>query len=140
MRIMINYINGDIFDSNCYYLVNPVNTVGVMGKGLAAHFKYKYPDMFEQYKYKCSRGEIKVGKVTIIDNIILFPTKEHWKYPSKLSYIEEGLIDMLRYKKCSIAMPAIGCGLGGLPWDKVKSLIETYYNKEGYLDVYLPDD
>ena len=119
--------NGDIFNSDCEYLVNPVNTVGVMGKGLALSFKNKFPNNFEKYKKYCQSGDLTVGKLLITfennKKIINFPTKIHWKDNSKMKFIEDGL-EKLKFaiKKRnikSIAMPKIGCGLGGLDWNTV---------------------
>lgn len=119
--------NGDIFNSECEYLVNPVNTVGVMGKGLALQFKEKFPENFNKYKKYCNSKDFTVGKLLIITEndkkIINFPTKIHWKDNSKMKFIEDGL-EKLKFaiKKRnikSIAMPKIGCGLGGLDWNNV---------------------
>lgn len=92
---MIKYINGDIFDSPAQVIVNTVNTVGVMGKGLALAFKQRYPKMFDQYKTVCEKNLLTVGKLMLFYEadhwILLFPTKTDWRKPSQLSYIESGL-------------------------------------------------
>ena len=130
---MITYKSGDIFTSNCQALVNPVNCVGVMGRGLALEFKEKYPENFRVYKTICGRGKMKIGRMlSIIDGgriIVNFPTKLHWRQKSKLAYIEQGLDDLVSrtitlFSIRSIAVPALGCGLGGLDWTEVKPLLD----------------
>lgn len=133
---MIEYTTGNILEAQVDALVNPINTVGIMGKGLALQFKTSYPEMFVEYKKQCNKGRIKVGNVYIYETklaipryIINFPTKEHWKNPSKIEYIIEGLNSLywvlLKYPIKSIAIPPLGCGLGGLDWEEVKGLIEN---------------
>jgi len=117
-------------------LVNPVNCVGVMGKGLAKEFKERFPENFKVYKMLCENKELKPGKLLVHYNkynpkyIINFPTKDHWKEKSKLDYIEKGLktlcIQVNKFKICSISIPALGCGLGGLKWEDVYKLIVQY--------------
>lgn len=129
--------NGNIFNSDCQYLVNPVNTVGVMGKGLALDFKNKFPDNFKKYRKYCKSGEFTVGKLLIISEnnkkIVNFPTKLHWKNKSEINYILEGLAKLKtaieKYNIKSIAMPKLGCGLGGLDWNIVYSEITKWYNQ-----------
>ena len=124
MKIMI----GNIFDSTAKTLVNTVNCVGVMGKGIALDFKNKYPTMYKEYVKLCHAGEIKPGKPYLYQDlygtsILNFPTKEHWRSPSKLSYIIEGLDwfceNYQKYDISSIAFPPLGCGNGGLSWEVV---------------------
>lgn len=130
---MIKKIKGNIFNTNCEVIVNPVNCVGVMGKGLALEFKLLYPNMMDKYLKFCENKELEIGKIAIIKEenkkIILFPTKTNYSLPSKMEYIEKGL---LKIKECykekgikSIAFPQIGSGLGGLNWFEVESLIEN---------------
>lgn len=132
---MITYVRTNIFESNAQVLVNTVNTVGVMGKGLAKEFKRIYPDMFKQYQKFCEEGLLTVGKLQIYKTpnkwVLNFPTKANWRSPSKLENIEQGLqkfvdnYDRLAIK--SIAFPMLGCGNGGLSWeDEVKPLMEKY--------------
>ena len=131
---MISFVKGNIFDSEAEMLVNPVNTVGVMGKGLALEFKKRYPRMFEDYKIACNQGLFYIGQLMICTEkdhrILLFPTKKHWKYPSKIEYIESGLRAFVGVSKTmnisTIAFPPLGCGCGGLKWDDVKPLMEQY--------------
>lgn len=131
---MITYTKGNIFDSKMDAIVNPVNTVGVMGKGLALQMKIRYPLMFRSYKSACERGMIETGKIYISRNegrtILLFPTKKHWRNPSEYTYIEEGLKYLVKNYRLlnlkSIAFPRIGCGCGGLDWSRVKAMLEKY--------------
>ena len=142
---MIKYIPGDILASNADALINTVNTVGVMGKGIALQFKKAYHNNYKAYVEACKRNEIKIGKVFIVKDsnlnsgtkyIINFPTKKDWRKPSEYSFIEAGLDDLVRvlneYKIKSVAIPPLGAGNGGLEWEKVKKIIE---HKLGNLDV-----
>lgn len=131
---MIEYIQGNIFDSPAQVIVNTVNTVGVMGKGLALSFKQRYPEMFKKYRTACEKKQLTVGKLMLFYEadhwILLFPTKENWRNPSKMEYIEKGLIKFVNtYANkniTSIAFPMLGCGNGELLWDDVKPLMEKY--------------
>lgn len=132
---MITYIEGDIFESGAKVLVNPVNTAGVMGKGLALEFKKRYPAMFEAYRRLCEDGQFQVGDLWLYkadDKWILnFPTKRHWREKSTLDIIETGLQKFAAiYAQegiASIAFPKLGSGLGGLDWEtQVKPLMERY--------------
>ena len=140
----MNYKKGNILESNTEVIINPVNTVGVMGKGLALQFKQKFPANYKIYKEACKNKTIDIGKSLLVDEsnlerkkfIINFPTKKHWNNPSKIEYIEEGLKDLVRIIENnnfeSMAIPALGCGLGGLEWENVKLLFEKYLrNLEG---------
>lgn len=130
----------DIFNSDCEALVNPVNCVGTMGKGLALEFKLKYPHMFERYKIRCDKKEMAIGKMFVYEMrnnsspryIICFPTKTHWNKLSSLPYIASGMIALKKVVKTleieSIAIPALGCGLGGLDFDDVLDIINEYLN------------
>lgn len=142
---MIQYITGNILDSNAQALVNTVNTMGVMGKGIALQFKKAYPNNYKAYEKASKNEEVKVGKmfVTLDSNtttgeriIINFPTKTNWRKPSEYKYIEDGLknlIEVINDKKIiSIAIPPLGAGNGGLNWEKVKKLIEQ---KLGHLNI-----
>lgn len=123
---------GNIFESSAQTLVNTINCVGIMGKGIALDFKNKYPEMFKEYAQLCARNQIKPGVPYYYTDllgasIINFPTKDHWRSPSKLSYIKNGL-EWFRnnYKELgitSIAFPPLGCGNGGLPWSVVGPLM-----------------
>ncbi|CAM2067778.1 Macro domain-containing protein [Sulfidibacter corallicola] len=134
---MITYIEGDLFQSPAKVLVNAVNTVGVMGKGIALQFKKRYPDMFRDYRELCERKDFTIGKLhlhTLAEKWILnFPTKTHWRRPSKLEYIEEGLKCFeKKYAEAgieSIAFPLLGCGNGELPWHDVKPMMEKHLKR-----------
>lgn len=135
-------------------IVNTVNCVGVMGKGIALQFKKKWPENFKMYAAACKNGEVKLGQMFTYElgalatprYIINFPTKSHWRSASKLEDIESGLKSLVKDIKAkdirSIAIPPLGSGLGGLPWTKVKALIFTYLEPIEDLDVRLfePND
>lgn len=137
---MIRYLKGNLFDSNAQTLVNTVNCVGVMGKGVALLFKKRFPEMYEDYHQQCKLGNIRPGVLTIykasLPWVLNFPTKRHWKSPSHIEDIDLGLREFVRqYKEwgiTSIAFPALGCGQGGLDWALVKPLIEKHL---GCLDI-----
>ena len=141
---MIEYIEGDIFSSPAQVIVNTINTVGVMGKGLALAFKQRYPKMFTCYRTACGKRQLKAGKLMLWyapDHwILLFPTKEHWRNPSKLEYIESGLIKFVNTYAdkniTSIAFPRLGCGNGELNWDDVRPMMERYL-KPLPIDIYI---
>lgn len=135
--IMIKYITGNILESDAQALVNTVNTVGVMGKGIALQFKKAYLNNFKAYEEACKRNEISIGKLFITHDrnlssgekiIINFPTKKDWRKPSEYSYIEDGLNDLVsvleKNQIKSIAIPPLGAGNGGLEWERVKKIIE----------------
>ncbi len=138
---MITETKGNSLEAKTEALVNAVNCVGVMGKGIALQFKQKFPaDYFNAYKLACQNGELAIGKVQVYELknvetnprfIINFPTKKHWREPSKIEYIESGLQSLVkaieRYEIKSIAMPALGAGLGGLDYEEVKPLIENAF-------------
>jgi O-acetyl-ADP-ribose deacetylase (regulator of RNase III) len=124
---------GDIFNSGCQALVNPVNCQGVMGKGLAKEFKKRFPENFRSYKEACVNGWMRIGRCYVREEngtvIFNFPTKDNWRKPSEYEYIDKGMkyvaetLQMLPYIT-SIAIPPLGCGLGGLEWDIVGGMIE----------------
>lgn len=128
----IIYKSGSIFDSECDYLVNPVNCVGVMGAGLAAEFRRRYPiDMFLDYRVACATKELRVDRPVIHKSgVILFATKRHWQDESDLECIRMGLDNLVyfliegKYGIDSIAFPQLGCGLGGLDWKHVQPVME----------------
>jgi len=132
---MITYIEGSLFLSPAQTLVNTVNTVGVMGRGIARDFRAIYPDMFARYQQKCEKGEFDVGQLMLYPTpnklIVNFPTKRHWRSPSKIEYIEAGLQTFVNsyadFAITSVAFPQLGCGNGELPWDnQVRPLMEKY--------------
>ncbi len=134
---MIEYKQGDVLREEADALVNTVNCVGVMGRGIALQFKRAFPENFKEYAAACKRGEVQPGKMFVYKirgmlkphYIISFPTKRHWRGQSRMEDIEAGLaalVDVIW--ECgirSIAIPPLGCGLGGLDWEEVRSRIET---------------
>lgn len=134
---MIRYKVGDILNADTEALVNTVNTVGVMGKGIALAFKKAYPSNFDEYKKAADEKNLKIGSLLVTETgqlqpkyIINFPTKKHWRHPSKLSYIREGMESLAKVIKDkdirSVAIPPLGCGNGKLNWDEVKPIMEHF--------------
>lgn len=147
---MIKYIKGDLLTAQTEAIVNTVNTVGVMGKGIALQFKERYPNNFHVYSHACKEKSIYPGKLLVVKDkylnqdiiIINFPTKIEWFKKSQYSYIEEGLKALVQtiqdYGIKSIAIPPLGCGNGGLKWDNVKLLIEKYLTPiSNQIDIYI---
>jgi len=131
---MIEFMKGDLLDSQAHALVNTVNCVGVMGKGIALQFKKVFPDNYEVYREACKHNRIRPGKMFIFKTgpvfpmyVINFPTKQHWKNKSKMKWIVDGLTDLRTIIRKldleSIAIPALGCNNGGLNWRDVKPII-----------------
>lgn len=116
----------NIFDSGADYLVNPVNTVGVMGKGLALEFSKRRPGLLVAYKQACVQGVLSTHQPWIYKDVVCFATKQHWRNPSQLEWIKEGLSNLVIPEGKSIAFPRLGCGLGGLDWNEVKPLIDNW--------------
>lgn len=134
---MIQYITGNIFESKAEALVNTVNTVGVMGKGLALQFREIFPENYKVYRQECKSGRFDIGQLLITEDttatgerkiIVNFPTKRHWRYPSEYPFIESGLKKLREEIEKrgirSIAIPPLGSHNGGLDWMKVRSMIE----------------
>lgn len=140
---MIRFVTGNLFESRAEALVNTVNCVGVMGKGIAHQFARAWPDMLKDYERRCKAGEIRVGEVTLFRTrgkvIINFPTKQHWKAKSRIVDIESGLRSLRRVLVqeglTSVALPPLGCGNGGLDWTEVRPLIERELRELGEVDV-----
>lgn len=134
---MIQYSRGNIFTAKVDALVNTVNTVGVMGKGIALQFSREFPEIVRPYQTACASGELTPGRVFTVrlstlegpQYVINFPTKQHWRAKSKIEHIEAGLESLVeeirRLKIRSIAIPPLGCGLGGLRWADVRLRIES---------------
>ncbi|HVZ40693.1 MAG TPA: macro domain-containing protein [Candidatus Kapabacteria bacterium] len=134
---MMRFTQGNLLDANVDAVVNTVNTVGVMGKGIALMFKERFPDNYRAYVAACKAGNVQVGQmfVSAVGElagpcwVINFPTKQHWRQPTKLEWIREGLMalkDVIREKQIhSIAIPPLGCGNGGLDWAVVRPMIEA---------------
>lgn len=149
---MIEYKQGNILEANVEALVNTVNCVGVMGKGIALQFKQAYPNNFTEYKKACRANKVQPGKMFVVATgnlfnpkyIINFPTKRHWRGKTRIQDIEDGLKDLVseikRLQIKSIAIPALGCGYGGLKWDDVRPRIETALSNvpEVYVEIYPP--
>lgn len=145
---MIEERQGSIFDAPVRALVNPVNTEGIMGKGLALEFRTRFPEAYASYRQACQRGELSTGRLHDYwapdgRRIIHFTTKTAWRSPSRIEYIDAGLpalVDFVRMNAIeSIAIPALGCGLGGLSWHVVKPKIEKAFGDlaNGYVEVWL---
>lgn len=136
---MIEEGTGNLLTADVDALVNTVNTVGVMGKGIALQFKRAHPGNYAAYRAACERGEVRIGEMFVHDTgrlgprryIVNFPTKKHWRSPSRLEDIRTGLEDLVHVVRglevTSIALPALGCGNGGLHWPTVRSLIEEAF-------------
>lgn len=139
---------GNIFQSECQTLVNPVNCAGIMGKGLALEFKRRFPAMFAEYVERCKQGDVQLGRPYLSNEqafpkIINFPTKNHWRSKSRLADIRSGLIYLCAHYQAwdisSLAIPALGCGLGGLSWRDC--IVEMHYvlsKLEIKVEIYVP--
>jgi O-acetyl-ADP-ribose deacetylase (regulator of RNase III) len=146
---MIKLTRGDIFKAEAEALVNTVNCVGVMGRGLALQFKRAFPKNFKAYAAACKRGEVKPGRMLVVETgelanpryIVNFPTKRHWRGKSRLADIDAGLDaligDVKRLRIRSIAVPPLGCGLGGLDWADVRPRIQRAFASSPDVEVLL---
>lgn len=136
---MLHYTRGNLLESPAVALVNAVNTQGVMGKGIALAFRETFPHNYREYRNACTAGQLTPGKLLAVWDeapglgrklIINFPTKTDWRLPSKYEYVESGLqalVTLIEAEQItSIAVPALGCGLGGLEWSRVREMIEQY--------------
>jgi|TARA_R100000501_G_scaffold13195_1_gene24197 O-acetyl-ADP-ribose deacetylase (regulator of RNase III) len=133
---VINYTTGNLLDADVEALVNTVNTVGIMGKGIALMFKERFPANNEAYVKACKAGEVRTGQVFVTETnelmgprwVINFPTKQHWRAKSKMQWVVDGLADLRRFieqnRVRSIAIPPLGSGNGGLNWAEVKPKLE----------------
>jgi O-acetyl-ADP-ribose deacetylase (regulator of RNase III) len=145
---MFKALIGDLFASRAQTLVNTVNCVGVMGKGVALEFKKRFPDVFDDYAARCERKEVKLGEPYLYrsaagTSVLNFPTKNHWRSPSRLADIERGLdyfVDhYAQWGITSAAFPPLGCGNGGLDWSEVGPLIYGKLNRLPIsVEVYAP--
>ena len=134
---MVTFQEGNLLEADVEALVNTVNTVGVMGKGIALMFKERFPDNFREYAAACKTGDVRLGEMFVTENhelvgpkwIVNFPTKDHWRSRTKLEWIEQGLKSLARVieekRIGSIAVPPLGCGNGGLNWQDVRPVIES---------------
>ena len=146
---MIGLWPGDLLEHDVDAIVNTVNCVGVMGKGIALQFKNKWPENFKAYAAACKANEVRLGRMFIYDSgglvkpnyIINCPTKQHWRGNSELKSIRDGPVDLIaRIKELgirSIAIPPLGCGNGGLKWAEVRPLIERAFVDLPHVEVRL---
>jgi len=146
---MIRFTQGNLLEADVEAVVNTVNTVGVMGKGIALMFKERYPDNFKAYAAASKRDEVQVGRMFVTTSpeltgprwIINFPTKQHWRSASRLEWIVDGLADLRRVIAekgiRSIAIPPLGSGNGGLKWERVRPLIEKAFVDFADLDAVI---
>jgi len=144
---MIRFTQGNLFDAQVDALVNTVNTVGVMGKGVALQFKERFPENFTAYAAACRKGEVRVGHMFVTEArrltgprwIVNFPTKVDWRHPSRMDYVRAGLSDLVRVTRDlgirSIALPPLGAGSGGLDWWLVRGAIEDALAELAGVDV-----
>jgi O-acetyl-ADP-ribose deacetylase (regulator of RNase III) len=133
---VVEFVTGNLLEADAEALVNTVNTKGVMGKGVALQFKRAFPENYQAYRAACAAGRVQLGRMFVFDSgrmerpryIINFPTKDHWRSRSRLADIDAGLEDLRRVlaelKIESVALPPLGCGLGGLRWADVRPRIE----------------
>jgi O-acetyl-ADP-ribose deacetylase (regulator of RNase III)/uncharacterized protein YwgA len=151
----VTFKSGDMFAEPVEAIVNTVNCVGVMGKGVALEFKNRWPENFKQYKKLCRDHWLRPGRVFVFENhnmfgpaeprfLVNFPTKDHWRGKSELSYIRDGLDDLVVQLRAhqikSIALPPLGCGNGGLDWADVKPIIQSKLADVGVeVVVFAPD-
>jgi len=144
---MIRYVQGDVVGADAEALVNTVNCVGVMGRGVALQFKHAFPANYRAYAAACRHGEVHPGRVFVFEMgelaspryIINFPTKRHWKGKSRIEDIRSGLVSLVNELKergiQSVAVPPLGTGLGGLDWNEVRPLIEAALSELSETDV-----
>lgn len=143
---MLIYRRTSILESTAQTVVNTVNCVGVMGKGIAADFKRRYPEMFKLYKAICDDQMLEPGKLWLWRGperwVLNFPTKQHWRQPSRLEWIDQGLKKFVaEYEKrgiVEISFPRLGCGNGGLDWDEVRLIMEAHLSRLA-IPVYIHD-
>lgn len=146
---MISFTKGNLLEANVEALVNTVNTVGVMGKGIALMFKERFPDNFDAYARACRKRELRIGKMFLTERtdlfgprwIINFPTKTHWRVKTRKHWVEKGMRDLVRVIRKkeirSVAIPPLGCGNGGLHWRDVKPVIVAALQQVDGLDAII---
>jgi O-acetyl-ADP-ribose deacetylase (regulator of RNase III) len=146
---MIRFTQGNLLEADAEALVNTVNTVGVMGRGVALMFKEAYPENFNAYEAACRSDEVQIGKMFVTERremfgpkwIVNFPTKTHWRFPSRIEWIVQGLEDLKRVIKeagiKSVALPPLGAGNGGLAWKDVRPKIEAALGELNDVDVII---
>jgi O-acetyl-ADP-ribose deacetylase (regulator of RNase III) len=145
---MLRYTDTTVFNVDAQTIVNTVNCVGVMGAGLALEFQLRFPEMEKDYVDRCKDQKVEIGRPYLYKQygnpwILNFPTKNHWKYPSKIEWIEKGLkYFAANYQKggiTSVAFPKLGCSRGGLEWNEVSPLMEKYL-QELDIDIFICED
>ena len=136
---MIKFVQGNLLKADAEALVNTVNTVGIMGKGIALQFRQVFPENYTTYRKACQHNEVQPGKMCVVPTgrmlnpryIINFPTKRHWKNMSRMEDVEKGLEDLVRVVRelgiLTIAIPPLACGNGGLNWSDVRPRIEAAF-------------
>lgn len=146
---MIKFATGNLLEAGVEALVNTVNTVGVMGKGIALQFRQAFPENYEIYRKACKQEQVQPGKMFVVPTgqmvnpryVINFPTKRHWKGKSRMEDIEAGLDALIKVIKekgiSSIAIPPLGCGSGGLKWDDVRPRIEKVFKDMPEVQVFI---
>lgn len=145
---MVRALVGDLFESEAQTLVNTVNCVGIMGKGLALEFKKRFPDMYDDYVMRCERKQVRLGEPYLYrrlfpPSIVNFPTKDHWRSVSKLSDIVAGLEYLVQHHRewgiTSLAVPPLGCGQGQLEWRVVGPTLYRHLSRLDIpVDLYAP--
>lgn len=146
----VSILNTDIFASAAHVLVNPVNCVGVMGKGLALEFRQRYPQTVQPYELACQRHELRPGdilpvplSINPVRYVVHLATKDHWRHPSKLMWVAAGAMKLRSWVEArrieSIACPALGAGAGGLPWESVLEVLQaTFEESRCHFEIYAP--
>src|ERR1044071_1013522 len=140
---------GDLFESRAQTLVNTVNCVGIMGKGIALGFKHRFPEMYDDYKHRCKQGQVKLGTPYLCKQdgrawILNFPTKDHWRGLSRISDISEGLEFLVEHYADwgikSLAVPPLGCGNGQLDWTVVGPTLFRHLSRLSIpVELFAPD-
>ena len=136
----VQFVRGDLFRSSAQTITNPINCRGAMGGGLALEFRRRFPEMFQDCVQRCRRGEVRTGKPYVWQNqsgqaVLNFPTKDDWRDSSRIEHIEQGLRYLVGHYQemgiTSLALPALGCGLGGLGWGAVRPVMERELSRLG---------
>lgn len=144
----IKIIRGNLFTTKCQTIVNTVNCVGIMGAGIAFEFRLRYPEMYEQYKLHCDNKKLNIGLLWLYKSkdkwVLNFPTKKHWRYPSKKEYLNDGLRKFAEsYKQKgieSIAFPLLGADRGGISQNESQQIMEQYLDLPDLdVEIYLYD-
>ncbi len=146
---MIELREGDLLEAETEALVNAVNVVGVMGRGIALQFRKRFPEMYEEYREACALGKVQPGSVHVYERremfgpryLINFPTKRHWKERARIEDIEAGLQSLVKEIQSrdirSVAVPPLGCGLGGLSWSDVLPRIQVEFERVPKVRVFI---